>query len=97
MRKFWEQYSNNFPRLSKISNYVSLKLFIKITKIKLKLTAINASSSEVERLFSIVSGKTRDTAKNRQTMETVESSLQLQMAPPFKKLVEDAKPFLGLE
>jgi len=82
MKRFWAQYSNNFPRLSKISNY---------------LTAINASSSEVERMFSVVSGKTRDPAKNRQTMDTVESSLQLQMAPPFKKIVEEAKPFIGLE
>jgi len=30
-------------------------------------------------------------------MDSVESSLQLLMAPLFKRIVEDAKPFLGLE
>lgn len=59
--------------------------------------AINASSSEVERIFSVVTGKTRDKSKNRQKMETVEASLQLQMAKPFKKLVDEAKPFIGIE
>ncbi|CAG5101861.1 Oidioi.mRNA.OKI2018_I69.chr1.g35.t1.cds [Oikopleura dioica] len=78
IRSFWETNKMDYPRLYKITGY---------------LLSINSSSSEIERLFSIVSSKTRDPSRNRQKMATIERNLQNEFAGNFKELGEEIKKF----
>ncbi|CBY12429.1 unnamed protein product [Oikopleura dioica] len=66
IKEFWNNRKTDFPRLAQVATYIC---------------AINASSSNIERLFSHASAKTRDPTKNRLLMKTVELSLQQKLGP----------------
>jgi len=80
IKEFWNNRKTDFPRLAQVATYIC---------------AINASSSNIERLFSHASAKTRDPTKNRLLMKTVELSLQQKLGPAFIEIINDIMQFIG--